>query len=183
MIIIYFLIKTIVGILLGLILLSIFFKDKLKTKELLPDYLENTQIKINPYDFVNTYLSNIHLTTLTHDIRVFPVLVPNDINFSYLSYISTLENKELLAVYLAYFESMKDILNKENINFIEPIPSNCLKKSVFDIFSFKNFEVSNFKSISFILDKKTTTIIFALGQHNFIQNSFGIFIQIDDLNL
>lgn len=144
---------------------------------------ENKHLTINPYGFILEYINNLKLieTIPECNLKIFPVATPNEHYFTYLSFVSSIDPIAVLASYSSTTEDIKEYLNDKNIKFIEPSICSDLNKSIIDIFLSKHFEPSSFIYISFGLDEKIITMIYSLGKHQLIKNSYAILIQIDDM--
>ncbi|MEG0390549.1 hypothetical protein [Cetobacterium sp.] len=108
------------------------------------------------------------------NIKMLPVLYPN------IHLICCDNPHQTTAAYYSFSDSTKRILEDEKIVFINEKNSPEPTKSIYDTFGSVSFDVSNFELYSFILQDKTITIVFALGQHELITNSFGILIRVDE---
>ncbi|MGL4863082.1 MAG: hypothetical protein ACRC4T_08190 [Cetobacterium sp.] len=108
------------------------------------------------------------------NIKMLPVLYPN------IHLICCDNHQQTTTTYSSFSDSTKRILMDEKIIFINEKNSPEPAQSIYKTFNSVNFEVSNFELYSFILQDKTITIVFALGQHELMTNSFGILIRVDE---
>lgn len=144
------------------------FKKKTKSS------FKNIHLDVDPNDYAYQYISILELACNKMNIKMLPVLYPN------IHLICCDNPHQATAAYYSFSDSTKRILEDEKIFFINEKNSPEPTKSIYEIFNSVNFEVSNFELYSFILQDKTITIVFALGQHELIVNSFGILIRVDN---
>lgn len=166
MIIINALISIIIGSVLWFAWLS-FRHKKAKAR------LKNTHLNIDPLGFTEDYLFQLKSTCENNHMQFWSAYP--DI------YLCCCDDSSHLAnMYRAISFATKRTLEEQNIFFINEKNSVEPTYSIREVFAVASFEVSSFELISFILQNKTITIVFASGKHELVTNSFGVFVCVQE---